>query len=997
MALGYLISPALQVEDKDGKPLVGGEIVVFRHGTTTPYITWKNFNGDRNPARVPLNALGMAVLLADDSQLYDVYCYDRNGVQQWSRLNVSATTGVEGGGGEPGSDLSVLRCDAADLTQSGQFVFDTLSRQGEGAYVDAEGHIRLAKGTWHYDITVEVDYSPLEETGDTTNLVLYTTLNRACLDFDLSYAHTGTLQLSGIVNADDGAMLSVGMGGMATGMTVSVADCGIFEVTGTSTSWEYYEAGAGIEIDGNIIAVDPDEVQGKLTAGTGIDITDDVISVTGGFTQEQADWNETDSSAVDYIKNKPDLGVYATDAELTAGLATKQDVISDLSTIRSGAAAGATAVQPGSLATVATSGSYNDLSNKPSIPAALSAGDGISIASDVVSAKVDGTTISVNLDGELVALGTGTDSAFLAQYGTTTYQEIAAAVADNRAVFVTGSANALTAVMPMTSFNTNPAMVLFGTLIGSTEQTVKLDQGVWSCDYVDIQADWSETNQLKPSYIRSKPANLVQDANYVHTDNNFTNADATKLSGIAAGAEVNVQSDWNETDTSSDAYIANKPTIPAAQVNSDWNAVSGVAEILNKPSIPSGADLVPPYTLPADEGKVLTVGPSSAYWDTPKGGSVYYVTYGTTTWEQVQAAYAADNKVSFILLNENGVQISTTFELYDPTSSLGYIRFYQVRDTIPQAGIAITTYRLVFSGTHWSLSTYFVLSNVQADWTEANSSYDSYIKNKPDLSVYAQTSSLATVATTGAYSDLTGTPAIPSGAQLVPAATSADADKVLTVDSQGTPAWSSAQAPISAGNGIDITNNVVSVDTSVVATQTDLAGKEDAFDVGTGLEMDTSGSTPTLQVEAPVDIVAGTGIAIDNPDGNTMRITNTGFPISETDAVRCGTFKGDPMYTKTYTFTGTVGTSETTIGMTIDEKKGTDGVNRIWVDPSNSFIVYGSAGNNFLPLSWRLGSSRQGSVAVLGASTGSLSCRCVDTSSTPITLNITIRYTVSNS
>ena len=33
--------------------------------------------------------------------------------------------------------------------------------------------------------------------------------------------------------------------------------------------------------------------------------------------------------------------------------------------------------------------------------------------------------------------------------------------------------------------------------------------------------------------------------------------------------------------------LNNKPTIPAAQVNSDWNAVSGVAEILNKPTIPT--------------------------------------------------------------------------------------------------------------------------------------------------------------------------------------------------------------------------------------------------------------------------------------------------------------------------------------------------------------------------------------------------------------------------
>ena len=64
-----------------------------------------------------------------------------------------------------------------------------------------------------------------------------------------------------------------------------------------------------------------------------------------------------------------------------------------------------------------------------------------------------------------------------------------------------------------------------------------------------------------------------------------------------------VQSNWAETDTSSLAYIenkpnlatvatsgsyndlSNKPTIPAAQVNSDWNATSGVARILNKPSL----------------------------------------------------------------------------------------------------------------------------------------------------------------------------------------------------------------------------------------------------------------------------------------------------------------------------------------------------------------------------------------------------------------------------
>ena len=60
--------------------------------------------------------------------------------------------------------------------------------------------------------------------------------------------------------------------------------------------------------------------------------------------QVQADWTEADSSAVDYIKNKPTLATVATTG-----------AYSDLT--------GAP-----SLATVATSGSYNDLSNKPTIP-----------------------------------------------------------------------------------------------------------------------------------------------------------------------------------------------------------------------------------------------------------------------------------------------------------------------------------------------------------------------------------------------------------------------------------------------------------------------------------------------------------------------------------------------------------------------------------------------------------------------------------------------------
>lgn len=45
-----------------------------------------------------------------------------------------------------------------------------------------------------------------------------------------------------------------------------------------------------------------------------------------------------------------------------------------------------------------------------------------------------------------------------------------------------------------------------------------------------------------------------------------------------------VQSDWNAL--SGMGVVLNKPTIPAAQVQSDWNSVSGLGVILNKPIIP---------------------------------------------------------------------------------------------------------------------------------------------------------------------------------------------------------------------------------------------------------------------------------------------------------------------------------------------------------------------------------------------------------------------------
>ena len=91
--------------------------------------------------------------------------------------------------------------------------------------------------------------------------------------------------------------------------------------------------------------------------------------------------------------------------------------------------------------------------------------------------------------------------------------------------------------------------------------------GIQTGAEANVNADWDAVTG--DAAILNKPTKLtdftndgdfVTDANYVHTDSNFTAAEKTKLGNIAAGAEVNVQANWTESSSASDAYIKNKPT-----------------------------------------------------------------------------------------------------------------------------------------------------------------------------------------------------------------------------------------------------------------------------------------------------------------------------------------------------------------------------------------------------------------------------------------------------
>ena len=79
----------------------------------------------------------------------------------------------------------------------------------------------------------------------------------------------------------------------------------------------------------------------------------------------------------------------------------------------------------------------------------------------------------------------------------------------------------------------------------------------------NVNADWNASTG--DAAILNKPANLVQDASYVHTDNNYTTTEKTKLSGIDTGAEVNQNAFSNvKVGTSTVAADAKTDTLEIA-------------------------------------------------------------------------------------------------------------------------------------------------------------------------------------------------------------------------------------------------------------------------------------------------------------------------------------------------------------------------------------------------------------------------------------------------
>ena len=306
---------------------------------------------------------------------------------------------------------------------------------------------------------------------------------------------------------------------------------------------------------------------------------------SGGTTDYKNLINKPQIDGVTLVGNKTaaDLGF--------ADVATSGDYndLSNLPTLGTMAAESANDyTKTSSLSPVATSGSYNDLNNKPTIPAAQVNADW--------NAK-SGVAEILNKPN-LATVATSGD-----------YDDLS-----NKPVIPTVNNPTITITqggVTKGSFTLNQA----------TGDTIALDAGGSGSQ---VQSDWNQTDTTAVDYIKNKPTALsdftndvgfiTDDGTYLHTDQGSINegkvltvgsdgivtpqdpsgtVDYTQLlnkpqinGNVLTGNKTASQLGFANVATSgSYTDLTDKPTIPAAQQQVDWNASSGITSILNKPTL----------------------------------------------------------------------------------------------------------------------------------------------------------------------------------------------------------------------------------------------------------------------------------------------------------------------------------------------------------------------------------------------------------------------------
>lgn len=603
----YLLSPTFQVVNSAGKPITGGWLEVYIHGTRTKYYCVSDWDGTLHPFKIPLDSLGSNIVLASPANAYDVYVYNRFGSLIMSRYNVIPSTG--GASGVIPSTITIVSDDdTVNVSVSGNTynlsIGDTVDKLNTVSGDVEELKEAIASGIDQVQVDWEqTDSSKVDYIKNKPDLSIYAT--------------------NELVETVSGNIVNL----------VNEGDTNLYNLVSSVSSNLETEIS---NVSGDIITTV------NVVSGT---LQDEMVSVSGELVelintvsseipeQEQSDWDEEDTTSPSYIQNKPDLTIYATNGDLVSVSGTLKDEIESVSS------------------------NIPDISN--------------------LASKDEVNTVSGILETEI--------------------QIVSGAIPD------------------VSDFVTHSEV---NNVSGILESEIQIVSG----------AIPSLSGYATETYVDNKVVSAIS------VSNNYTDEQITEVNNTITSVSGDIT---NIIETVSGNLENQIQDIPE-QVNSDWSAVSGKAEILNKPdlSVYATNDSVSSVSSILND-KINSV--SSAIPDVSEYATHTEVNNVSGILEnEIQivsaaipevgefATHSEVNNVSGAIINIVN-SVSTTIEGDIGTASGNLVDLIEeVSANIPQA-------------------------QVQSDWTEDDTSSPAYIKHKPNESTLIAGDNISIVASGDDY------------------------------------------------------------------------------------------------------------------------------------------------------------------------------------------------------------------------------------------------------
>lgn len=272
---------------------------------------------------------------------------------------------------------------------------------------------------------------------------------------------------------------------------------------------------------------------------------------TDGKPQTQADWDESDGLAPSYIRNKP--------------FGYKDDLY-------------ANSAQSFSLF---RNSIYRSVPDGDGIPNVYGNGDEITVIWDSIVYNLVAKEVTIVIEGGGSLTGynvLGNPSIFIDAY--------------NGIEPGVDSGEPFAIVAGKGGIYTRSSLASHSIVIKDATNVIKLDPKFLPDEALFVQSDWNETDENNGAFIKNKPT--IPDE-YIHPDTHPASM-ITGLSAVATSGSYNdladkptveqIQADWTETDESSPAYIKNKPNVsgggalpvPEAAKVGQYLQVSGVDE-----------------------------------------------------------------------------------------------------------------------------------------------------------------------------------------------------------------------------------------------------------------------------------------------------------------------------------------------------------------------------------------------------------------------------------